>query len=406
VSGLPLAVSVGCPSGIGPEVAVAASADFPEPLVLVGDRAQLTEIAASLGVSIARHEVLQPGQALAASERSPGQPCAAGGAAQLAWVDAATDLVTSGKARALVTGPVSKESIARSGAPGSTGFLGHTEHLQRRLGADEVVMAFWSERIATALVTTHLPVRVVPDAITPEAVARATFWLAWLLARLSPRPPRVVLAGLNPHAGEAGLLGDEELRAIAPGLHAARLRLEVAGIEAELSGPMGAESAFRLARDGAYDGVVAMYHDQATIPMKLLGFGDAVNVSLGLPLVRTSVDHGTAYDRAGKPGSDASGMRAALALAHRLTAGPSATPMSGRSSAAAPSLRSKLGIPRRPQADGSAVAKAGWHVASALSAPAPLCFLSSLPFFSGPGAALPLPRLVLGPVVGVALPCS
>jgi 4-hydroxythreonine-4-phosphate dehydrogenase len=262
--------------------------------------------------------VWQPTAALAVRDRRPGRPTAASGAAQLAWIDAACDLVAHGDADALATGPVSKETIARSGSPSAARFLGHTEHLQRRLHAREVVMAFWSPRLVTALVTTHLPLARVPRAITRGAVARATFWLAWLLARLQSAPPRVAVAALNPHAGEGGLLGHEETERIAPGIAAALQRLRTARIDARLEGPVPAESAFRLALEGRWDGVVAMYHDQATLPMKMATFGEAVNVSLALPIVRTSVDHGTAYDRAGTFTADERGMRAAIRLAARL----------------------------------------------------------------------------------------
>lgn len=330
---LPLALSVGCPSGIGPEVAVAACAGLSVPVVLVGDHAQLTSIARARGVSLDRHAIVQPGDALATRDRQPGRPTAASGAAQLSWIDAATDLVTQGKARALVTGPVSKEVIARSGAPGAKKFLGHTEHLQRRLGADEVVMTFWSASLSTSLVTTHLPLRKVPRAITPEAVSSAAYWLAWLLARLGHAEPRVVVAGLNPHAGEGGLLGDEETTRLLPGLKLAQRRARAAGLTPRWAGPMGAESAFRLASQGQFEGVVSMYHDQATIPMKLLGFGEAVNVSLGLPIVRTSVDHGTGYAIAGTGEANPQGMRQALELADRMTSavahGAGATALSG-----------------------------------------------------------------------------
>ncbi len=333
---LPLALSVGCPSGIGPEVAVAACASLPYPVTLVGDRAQLVEIAKKQGVDPGRHLIVQPGPALSPDERRPGQPCRAGGAAQLLWVDAATDLVRGGQARALVTGPVSKQVIAGSGAPGSAGFAGHTEHLQRRLGAAEVVMAFWSAALSTSLVTTHLPLRAVPEAITPEAVASASYWLAWLLAALGNRAPRVALAGLNPHAGEGGLLGTEETDRLGPGLELARGRAAAAGLSPVFVGPLGAETAFRLGSRGQFDGVVAMYHDQATIPMKLLGFGEAVNVSLGLPIVRTSVDHGTGYEIAGTGEADARGMKQALELADRMTAGADATALSGARPASDP----------------------------------------------------------------------
>jgi 4-hydroxythreonine-4-phosphate dehydrogenase len=260
----------------------------------------------------------QPTSDLALRDRKPGAPTRASGAAQLAWIDAACDSVVRGDATALVTGPVSKEAIVRSRAPGSERFLGHTEHLQRRLRAREVVMAFWSPSLVTSLATTHLALARVPRALTPALVARATYWLAWLLARTACRRPRVVVAGLNPHAGEGGLLGREERTRIAPGIVRARARLKASRIEATIDGPTPAESAFRLAASGRWDGVVAMYHDQATIPMKLTGFGDAVNVSLGLPIVRTSVDHGTGYDRAGSWTADAQGMRAAISLASLL----------------------------------------------------------------------------------------
>ncbi len=331
-----LAVSVGCPSGVGPEVSLAAVAKLRGArALLVGDLGALRAAARAVRVREDRLVVvpeaalawrlpagllgvLQPGSALAPRDRAPGRPSRAGGAAQLAWIDAACDVVRDGDADALVTGPVSKDAIAGSGAPGARAFLGHTEHLQRRLRAREVVMAFYSEELVTSLVTTHLPLAKVPRAVTKQAVARAAFWLAELLIRARGGVPRVVVCGLNPHAGEAGRLGEEESRAIAPGIALARARLAKAGLRAALTGPMPAESALRLALAGAFDGAVAMYHDQATIPMKLTSFGDAVNVSLGLPIVRTSVDHGTAYDRAGKGTADARGMRQALALAVRL----------------------------------------------------------------------------------------
>ena len=181
-------------------------------------------------------------------------------------------------------------------------------------------MAFWSPRLSTSLATTHLPIARVPRAITPQAVARAAYWLATLLVKLGKPRARVAVAGLNPHAGESGLLGTEETTRITPGIALARARLARDRSRATLAGPVPAESAFRLAVAGAFDGVAAMYHDQATIAMKLAGFGEAVNVSLGLPIVRTSVDHGTAYDRAGKGTADARGMIEAMKLAVRLAA--------------------------------------------------------------------------------------
>jgi 4-hydroxythreonine-4-phosphate dehydrogenase len=339
-----IAVSVGCPSGIGPEVSIiAAAAERSARVLLVGDEGAIRLAARGRGIATSRIvrlaspdqawdvgaraiAVWQPTDDLLARDRTPGKPSRAAGASQLAWIDAACDLVSSGAADAMTTGPVSKEAIARSGGHVARAFLGHTEHLQRRLRAREVVMAFWSPALVTSLATTHLPLARVPRAVTSDAVGRAAYWLAWLLAKIGRRAPRVVVAALNPHAGEGGLLGQEERTRIAPGIAAARARLSASRIAATLDGPVPAESAFRLAlakgRDKKWDGVVAMYHDQATIPMKLAGFGDAVNVSLGLPIVRTSVDHGTGYDRAGAWTADARGMVAALGLAATLASRP------------------------------------------------------------------------------------
>ncbi len=172
-------------------------------------------------------------------------------------------------------------------------------------------MAFHTEHLTTALVTTHVALKDVPRAITPKAVARTIRWLAYLLEKTGHADARIAVCALNPHAGEGGLIGKEDTSRIAPGIRLAKRK--------RVDGPIGAETAFRRARDGAYQGVVAMYHDQATIPMKLLAFGEAVNVSLGLPIVRTSVDHGTAYDLAPAFEADASGMLAALELADTLS---------------------------------------------------------------------------------------
>jgi len=356
-----LAVSIGCPCGIGPEVAAAGALAVQRRggprVLLVGDLGVVRRGARAMGldptafvrVARAADAFARPAPAgrvavlddahrpLVASERRAGEPGRAAGAAQLAWIDRATDLVRAGEADALVTGPVSKEAIARSGARGAATFLGHTEHLAARLGAPEVTMAFWTEALTSSLVTTHLPLSQVPRAVTARSVARAIFWTAWLVARLSsarppPRPPSrsrgdaaasltVAVASLNPHAGEKGLLGDEESTRLEPGIARARERIAAAGLEVAVAGPIPAESAFRLGASGRFAAVVAMYHDQATIPMKLLGFGEAVNVSLGLPIVRTSVDHGTAYDRAGKGSADPRGMLEALRLAARLSGG-------------------------------------------------------------------------------------
>lgn len=333
-----LAVSVGCPSGIGPEVSVKAAAGLRGArALLVGDLASLRAAAALVGVDRARLvrvrtaaegfaaparalPVLEVGARLAAADRRPGAPTAGAGRAQLAWIDAATDLVARGEADALVTGPASKEAVVRGGA---AAFRGHTEHLAARLGASEPTMAFWSPTLTVSLVTTHLPIAKVPRAVTRARVARAILHTARFVASLrapgaraagASAPPRLAVAGLNPHAGEGGLLGGEELRAVAPGLADAEARLAREGVRVDVTGPLPAEAALRLGAAGRYDAVVCMFHDQATIAAKLLGFGESVNVTLGLPILRTSVDHGTGYDLAGTGRASADGMRAALAL--------------------------------------------------------------------------------------------
>jgi 4-hydroxythreonine-4-phosphate dehydrogenase len=333
-----VAISVGCPSGIGPEVAVAAAArQAGIASLLVGDRWVIERAARVVGVAVRRLVTVGDASSIAADlatkgsigiwaasarvdrqDANFGDPTPRAGRAQLAWVDQATDLVTAGAAAALVTGPVSKYAIAASGGRARR-FRGHTEHLAERLGAKEPIMAFWAERLVVSLVTTHLPIARVPRALSPAGVGAAIFYTADLARRLGKRRPRVAVTGLNPHAGEQGLLGNEEKRTIAPGIALGRKRLGRARLTAEVEGPIGAETAIRKAYAGAYDAVVAMYHDQATIPMKLVGFGDAVNVTLGLPIVRTSVDHGTGYDIAGKGSADARGMGAALELAVRLS---------------------------------------------------------------------------------------
>ena len=345
-----LALSIGCPCGIGPEVSVvAAAAEKRSRVLLVGAIDAVARAAKMRGVAANRIQpVSTPREAwtldrrkipvwnpLGDTKSGPlGAPTAKDGAAQLAWIDAACDLASSKKADAMVTGPVSKDVIASSGGRIASRFLGHTEHLQRRLAAREVIMAFWNEQFTTSLVTTHLPLAKVPRAITIEAVASATYWLARLLIDLaktnenagknagkSGENTRIAICGLNPHAGEAGRLGLEEQRTIAPGIALAKKRLGAKARLVSLFGPVPAETAFRkaaLRARRAYDGVVAMYHDQATIPMKLVGFGESVNISLALPIVRTSVDHGTGYDIAAKGIADPRGMREAIALAARI----------------------------------------------------------------------------------------
>jgi 4-hydroxythreonine-4-phosphate dehydrogenase len=325
-------VSTGCASGIGPEVAVvAASRRRRAPVVLVGDLGAMLEAAALVGVAEHRlmpfdgHAlgagaiaVVQAGPPLPPSARKPGRPSRGAGAGQLAAIEAAYRLVKRHPGSVLVTGPVSKRAIAMSGVPGANRFTGHTEWLERLDRARSSVMCFAGGGLATSLVTTHVALASVPPLITPARVTEATLALVRLLRALGKKRPRIAVASLNPHGGEGEMFGAEERRSIAPGI--ARAKKRAGG--ARISGPIGAETAYRKAHAGEYDGVVAMYHDQATIPMKLLAFGEAVNVTMGLSIVRTSVDHGTAYDIAWKGVADPRGMVAAIDLAERLRQRP------------------------------------------------------------------------------------
>lgn len=297
----PLLVPTGDPAGVGPVVAVRAAAWVGAPAVLFGDAARLRALDPHV-------EVVDAGAVDDATVEAHA-PTAEGGRAQLAALDAAIDRALAGEGRALVTGPTSKAAVELAGQP----FTGQTEHLARRCGLapDAVTMLFLGPRLRVGLVTTHLSLRDVPDAITAPRVERACRHLREALDALGVESPRVVACGLNPHAGEGGLFGTEERDVIGPAARAA-------GIE----GPIGAETAFRLAAAGEIDGVVAMFHDQATLASKLLDWGEAVNVTWGLPFVRTSVDHGVAYDAAAAGTASEDGMVAAMRLALRLTEPP------------------------------------------------------------------------------------
>jgi len=326
-----IVVSTGCPASIGPEVAVAATISISrQRIVLVGERRTLELAADLVGVNRERLvpygerrgagllEVLQVGPTLKAADRNPKKPTQRAGVAQLEYVNAAYDLVRAEQSAVLVTAAVSKAVIAGCGAPGASVFRGHTEWLQARDGAASSVMCFVAPKLVTGLVTTHLPLAKVPGALTADGVAESTRRLVELLWLLGCPKPKVALCALNPHAGESALLGNEEATAILPGLELARKRL---GRRAELVGPIGAETAYRQAHAGYFDGVVAMYHDQATIPLKLVAFGRAVNVTMGLSIIRTSVDHGTGYDIAWRGQADCAGMLAAMRLGVRLLRG-------------------------------------------------------------------------------------
>ncbi len=330
----PLAISVGDPAGVGPEVVAEATSRMlaGDAALVFGDAGAMESLFRARGfdrlckLGSAADAKLGPGEVgLVHVVDWPQQvvearsPTAAGGEAQRRALEAAWDATLAGQARALVTGPVSKEAVDLSG----TAFRGQTEHLAQRAGVDvdAVTMMFLGPRLKVALVSTHWSIVNVPKTITADRIQRATRHLTEALLRWdsSAAPLRIDVTGLNPHAGEGGLLGTEERDIIAPALTALRQEPPFCNGRVELSGPTPAEASFRFAADGALHGVVAMYHDQATIPSKLLDWGQAVNVTWGLPRVRASVDHGVAYDAAARGTASAEGMVAAIEAAQRLT---------------------------------------------------------------------------------------
>jgi 4-hydroxythreonine-4-phosphate dehydrogenase len=309
----PIAISLGDPAGIGPEIVVRALAERPDADVLVfGDVGVLERAAAIVGVAPPPAARVRAVTSLAPNEVTPGRPNEASGKAQLAYLTAAVDAALAGEVRALVTAPISKEWIARAGFE----FPGHTEYLAARAGASEFAMMLAGPRLRVTVATTHVPFKDVPRLLTVEGIA-STIWLTaeGLARRFGIAAPRVAVAGLNPHAGEAGRFGDEEDRLVKPAVEKARARIAAAGLGATLDGPLVPDSVFRQAAGGAYDAVVALYHDQGLIPLKLLHFDDGVNLTLGLPFVRTSPDHGTAYDIAGTGRARAQSFLAAFDLA-------------------------------------------------------------------------------------------
>jgi 4-hydroxythreonine-4-phosphate dehydrogenase len=334
-----LALTMGDPAGIGPELALKvwrATADGGSSgyaLVLYGDPAAVRAHAAACGEQDPTATVAGPEDAravwparlpvipvAAASPVTPGRPEAANAAAVIGAIEAATAAVVQGKAAAVVTNPIAKSVLKAAGFkhPGHTEFLGELAGRFFGNGPYRPLMMLAADELRVVPLTVHIPLAAVPRAITAQGIADAVTTLDAALVRdfglgLQGRP-RIAVAGLNPHAGESGMLGREEQDVIAPAL--ARLR----GRGYAVTGPHSADTLFHAAARSSYDAVLAMYHDQALIPIKTLAFDRAVNVTLGLPFIRTSPDHGTAFDIAGKGIANPSSLMAALALAARLAA--------------------------------------------------------------------------------------
>ncbi len=318
-----IAISLGDPSGVGPEVTARALAALRGSLspVVFGDARVLARDLGGLGLPVVPPGARVPASGalvsvtrLAAGAVRPGKPHPAAGAAQLAYLEAAFEALRRGEADALCTAPVSKAQVARA----LPGFVGHTEWLEARTGTRRSVMMLAGEKLKIALVTNHVALSRLRRLLTPARIAE-TIAITFRALRddLGLRRPRLALAALNPHAGEGGAFGDEEGRILLPAIALA------ARGGAGADGPFPADSVFFRAALGEFDAVVALYHDQGLIPVKLLdavGGDPAVNVTLGLPIVRTSPDHGVAYGIAGKGKASPASMIAALRLAVRIAA--------------------------------------------------------------------------------------
>ena len=315
-----VAITAGEPAGIGPDLcALVASERFPGRLVILGDPAVLSARARGRGlpwnVPDYRGRDSAPAVSIlpvpAAAPVQPGKLDAANGRHVVALLDRALEGCSSREFDAMVTAPVQKSTINDAGIP----FTGHTEYLAERTGTARVVMLLVGGGLRVALATTHLPLAKVPAAITREDLMQVLRILDGdLKRRFGIGRPRILVAGLNPHAGEAGYLGREEIEVIAPVI-AALAREGMA-----VSGPYPADTLYTPKMLAGADATLAMFHDQGLPVLKHASFGRGVNVTLGLPIVRTSVDHGTALDRAGTGDVDAGSLREAIALAFELAA--------------------------------------------------------------------------------------
>lgn len=287
-----IALTVGDPAGIGPEIALRASQD---PAV----------------IAICEPVLYGPSTAEELAPFTRGRLSAAAGRAAYDAVLRAVNDVLDGRVDAIATAPINKAGFGAAGLP----WKGHTDLLAHLTGAARGVMMFQSDRLRVVLATVHIPLSEVPAAITMELIEDVVDLTARELPRFGVARPRIAVAGLNPHAGENGLLGAEDDAVLRPAVNACAAR----GVA--VSGPFPADTIFVRALRGEFDAVVACYHDQGLIPIKMAAFGKAVNVTLGLPIIRTSVDHGTAYDIAGTGAADPSSMIEAVTLAAKLTHG-------------------------------------------------------------------------------------
>lgn len=305
-----IAISIGDPAGIGPEVVTKALSSCEvrdlANWIIVGDRAAIEKTCRSCGIDATsiRAEVRQSMAIRDRAQYQFGELSAECGKAALGYVGIATEMCMKGEAQAMVTGPLSKEAVTMSGLS----FSGHTEYIAELCGAEESRMMLSNKTLRVVHVSTHLSLRKAVEVSTAR-ILRTIELGNEAMQLLGYERPRIAVCGLNPHAGEHGLFGDEEALRITPAIEAARSK------EVLVDGPHSPDTIFLRAARGEYDMVVAMYHDQGHIAMKLIDFEHTVNVTLGIPIIRTSVDHGTAFDIAGMNKADAQNMIAAMTTA-------------------------------------------------------------------------------------------
>ncbi len=312
-----IGITLGDPAGVGPEIIAAALARLDarkrSSLRVFADAPILAAACRPLG-GVPPEVRIDDRGVLGGSDIVAGHPTTAGGAAQVAYLEAAIAAARRGEIAGLVTAPISKTQARAAGFA----FPGHTELLAERLQAPAVAMMFAGPSLRVVLATVHVALAHVAAELCPRRLVEVIRLAATTMQRDFAVPrPRVGVVGLNPHAGEGGLFGREELDVIGPAIASAR---QLLGEAVSLTGPLVPDAAFRDAVGGAYDVLIAMYHDQALIPVKLVDFERAVNVTLGLPIIRTSPDHGTAYDIAGKGLARPDSFIAALELAFELVA--------------------------------------------------------------------------------------
>jgi 4-hydroxythreonine-4-phosphate dehydrogenase len=308
-----VAITMGDPAGIGPELALAALADAEVRAAclprLYGDRGLLERVGAKLGLA-PPGELLEDCAAIGAAAVRPGEVSAACGRAAYTYIERAVAAALAGGVAAIATGPINKEALRAAGVP----YPGHTEILAALTASPRVCMMLASAELTVSMVTTHIGLCDVPERITTARVLEVIELTAAAAGRLKGRAGRLGVCGLNPHAGEHGLFGrQEEERAIEPAIAAARAKgLDVAG-------PIAPDTAFVAAQRARFDALVTMYHDQGHIPFKMLAFDTGVNITLGLPIVRVSVDHGTAFDIAWQGRASLTSLRQAILYAARMS---------------------------------------------------------------------------------------